>query len=526
MCQSKANGGKRCAYHSRINAEKIKAREIENDIKANGVFTCLLCKAEAIRGSKNAHRCVAKDLVPLTDATELVIQTIIKAGGKPLIVGGSVRDAILSKGSKHAPKDIDIEVYGLSVEALVKALRPIGKVGDVGKAFSVIKLIVDDEDFDISLPRVDSKVGEGHRGFDVTADHALDEVTAFGRRDFTVNALGWDPNTHELVDPYGGGADLQAKVLRHTTDSFKEDPLRVMRGIQFAGRFGFSLAPETIVECQSLVEAFGELPTERIWSEWEKIATKAMYPSKSLQALFDTGWEKHFPQLAAIRGVAQGEYWHPEGPVEVHTAMAADQAAMLAKRDGLSDEDRVILLFATITHDLGKATHSKVEPDGHVSSHGHAEAGVEPAVEFLKKIGAPLSIQHKVPILVREHMAHAGIKGEPSASAVRRLIRRLDDNGNGVTLEQWARVVEADTSGRGNPKDNPSLPWLKKASELGVSKPGRSILRGEHLFAKGMPPGVKYKGILAAAVSAQDDGLFFDEAGALSWLDDYLKDNA
>jgi len=141
MCQSKAKGGKRCAYHSKIKAEKtsktdnIKNKEIENDLKANGVFTCALCKEQAIRGSI-AHRCLAKNLVPLTNATDLVIQTIINAGGKPLIVGGSVRDAILSKGESHVPKDIDIEVYGLNVDTLIKALKPIGKVGDVGKAFN------------------------------------------------------------------------------------------------------------------------------------------------------------------------------------------------------------------------------------------------------------------------------------------------------------------------------------------------------------------------------------------------------
>jgi len=528
MCQSKAKGGKRCAYHSKINTSKtnnIKVEAIEHDLKINGVFTCALCGDQAIRGSI-AHRCLTPNLVPLTSATQLVIETIINAGGKPLIVGGSVRDAILSKGESHIPKDIDIEVYGLNVNTLIKVLRPIGKVGDVGKAFSVIKLVIGEEDFDISLPRVDSKIGDGHRGFEVVADHTLDEVTAFGRRDFTINALGWDPKTHELVDPYGGSADMKAGILRHTSDAFKEDPLRVMRGIQFAGRFGFILAPETIVECQSLVATFSELPKERIWTEWEKIVTKAPYPSKSLQALFDTGWEKHFPELASIRGVAQGEYWHPEGSVDIHTGMAADKAAMIALRDNLSNEDRLILLFATICHDLGKATHSHIDEEGHITSHGHAEAGEEPARKFLNRIGAPLSIQHKVPILVREHMAHAGTQGEPSSSAVRRLIRRLNDNGNGVTLEQWARVVEADTSGRGNPKDNPAEKWIAKAVSIGESStPRRSVIRGEHLFAKGMPPGRKYKEILSAAVSAQDEGLFNNEEEADAWLDNYLKEN-
>ena len=538
MCQSKANGGKRCAYHSKGNEHKrlrsnrknvdVKVTvepKVNGDLEIGELFTCSLCALEATRGSGDSHRCFAPNLVPLTSAAYLVVETIINAGGKPLIVGGSVRDAILAKGERHTPKDVDIEVYGLSVEALIKALRPIGKVGDVGKAFNVIKLIVEKEDFDISLPRVDTKVGEGHRGFKVEADHSLSEATAFGRRDFTVNALGWDPKTHELVDPYGGSADLEAKVLRHTTQAFSEDPLRVMRAIQFAGRFGFTIAPETIIECRSLIESYLELPTERIWTEWEKVAVKAPHPSKSLQALFDTGWEKHFPELTAIRGVIQGEDWHPEGSVDIHTAMAADKAAMIAERENLSDEDRLTLFFAAVTHDFGKATHTVVSLEGKVSSQGHAEAGEEPAKKFLQSIGAPQSLQHKVAILVKEHMAHVGIQGEPSAMAVRRLIRRLDANGNGVTLEAWAHLVEADTSGRGKVKDNPALLWLKKASELGESKPVKSIIRGEDLSARGMPPGVKYKGILAAAVSAQDDGLFSNRQEADSWLDQYLKDN-
>lgn len=533
MCQSKANGGKRCSYHNKIRDAKnsankssvLKSSTLDISVQETSqTYSCPRCGFKANRANPVVHRCIAKDLVPLTPATTLIINAISKAGGRPLIVGGSVRDAILANGEHHIPKDIDIEAYGLSVEELAKALNEVGKVGEVGRDFSVLKMTIGDEDFDISLPRIDSKIGRGHKGFNTLADYNLDEVTAFGRRDFTINSMGWDPQTQELVDPYGGLADLESKILRHTSPAFSEDPLRVMRGIQFAGRFGFTFAPETIIECQTLVDSFSELPTERIWTEWEKIATKATWPSKSLQALHDTGWENNFPELLAIRGVTQGNDWHPEGSVDIHTSMAADKAAEIALRDSLTAEERVVVLLATISHDLGKATHTEISEEGRVTSHGHAEAGEEPARALLSRLGAPLHIQYQVSILVREHMAHAGTS-TPSSAAVRRLIRRLDGNGTGPSLEQWARVVEADVMGRGAPKENPATRWVNKASELGSTKPTRSILRGEHLASQGLPPGIKYKTILSEALLAQDEDVFIDEEGAINWLKDWIIRN-
>ncbi len=147
---------------------------------------------------------------------------------------------------------------------------------------------------------MDSKIGDGHRGFDIRIDAQLDEVQAFGRRDLTINAMGWDPLTQELVDPYGGLADLESGILRHTTEAFDEDPLRVLRAVQFTGRFGFDVAPETADRCRALAGAFTQLPTDRVWGEVAKIATKASRPSKSLHALHQTGWEQHFPRTGRV----------------------------------------------------------------------------------------------------------------------------------------------------------------------------------------------------------------------------------
>ena len=485
-----------------------------------GSVRCSNCGQFRARAA--AHRCPAPNLVPLSPAAQQILAACRAAGGRPIIVGGSVRDALLAAHSGRVvhPKDVDVEVYGAGVGDLVAALDRVGTVNEVGVSFGVLTVRCGDEDFDVSLPRVDSKIGEGHRGFDVRVDHGLDEVDAFGRRDFTLNAMGWDPTTGELVDPYAGLADLEAGVLRHTTDAFDEDPLRVLRGVQFAGRFGFTLAPETIGKCRDLAPAFPELATERIWGEFSKIGTKGRWPSRSLQALHDTGWEQHFPELAAVRDVPQDARWHPEGPVHIHLGLAADAAAEAADEAGLDDEQRAMAVLGALLHDLGKATHTQHEEDGRISSHGHAEAGEAPVRSFLKRVGAPERYADQIVPIVREHMCVAATD-QPTPAAVRRLARRLaGPRGNGPTLTQWAAVVAADHAGRGSGSHtSPADAWLELAPASGeVDRPRPGLLTGAHLINAGMRPGPDFRPVLAAALEAQDNGEFDDEAGALQWF--------
>ncbi|MEJ7648183.1 MAG: hypothetical protein WKF57_03885 [Nakamurella sp.] len=484
-----------------------------------------------------AHRCEAPNLIVPTESAQAVLAACARAGGRPLIVGGSVRDALLAaeSGNPCTPKDIDIEVYGADVDALIAELGHVGRVDEVGRSFGVLKVTVFSkdgsgaeqvEDFDVSLPRADSKTGTGHRGFEVRVDHDLDEVEAFGRRDFTVNAIGWDPATHELVDPYGGSRDLADRVLRHTTDAFAEDPLWVLRGVQFAGRFEMSFAPDTAQLCRELSGSFAELPKERVWGEFAKIALMARRPSMSLDALHEIDWERHFPELAALRGVPQDPQWHPEGAVHVHLGMSADAAADSATAAGLDGaglnaEDRMVVVLGAMVHDFGKATHTDL--GDRITSHGHAEAGVEPAISFLRSIGAPERLVTKIGPVVREHMAVASAgDGDPSPAAVRRMIRRLSEpNGQGPGLKVWAAVVAADHAGRGTGSGpSPADAWLRVAEQLGEEpeKPKPGLLTGRHLIAAGMKPGPQFKEILAAALSAQDDGEFEDANGALAWF--------
>jgi tRNA nucleotidyltransferase (CCA-adding enzyme) len=452
--------------------------------------------------------------------TKRVLAIIRSAGGRPMLVGGCVRDALLSPGT--VSKDIDVEVYGVGLADLAQALNRAGlEVSEVGKSFGVLKVFgpgLGAGGMDVSVPRRESKNGSGHRGFDVWLTEPGTEPVSFaeasGRRDFTVNAIMADPGTGEIIDCHGGVADLEAGILRHTTAAFSEDPLRVLRAVQFAARFGFRLAPETADLCRALAGSYSELPVERVWGEIEKIGTKGTSITAALRVLAETGWEQHFPQLAALHGIEQDPEWHPEGDVHVHTGLAADQAARLADEAGLTGTDRFVIVMAALCHDFGKVTHSQL-CGGRITSHGHAAGGVEPARAFLRSVGCPGAVTVRILPLVKEHMC---CNDRPTRPAVRRLARRLVPS----TLAELALVCGADRAGRGDP-DAPNLAeaWLEMGRDLTVQeRPAKGLLTGDHLIAAGMTPGPAFKPILAAAVEAQDAGEFEDEAGALRWLAD------
>lgn len=452
-------------------------------------------------------------LVEIDPGAVRVLAAVRRAGGRPMLVGGCVRDAITDTGT--APKDIDVEVYGLTFAAVAEALARVAQVDEVGKSFGVLKVRAGETDLDISVPRRERKVSAGHRGFDVTPDLELSFAEASARRDFTMNALLYDPASGELTDCHGGMADIRAGVLRHTSAAFAEDPLRVLRAVQFAARFGYRLAPETAAVCRSLAPSFSELPLERVWGEVEKIGTRGKHITAALTALGDSGWESHFPRLAALRGVPQDPIWHPEGDVHVHSGLAADQAARLADEAGLAGADRFTVVMGALVHDFGKPANTQL-PDwrnGRITSYGHAGGGVEPAREFLAGAGCPAALIDRITPLVREHMS---FQGRPTLPAVRRLARRLAP----VPLTDLVMVAAADTKGRGDPDARTvAESWLEVASRLTITeRPAKGLLTGDHLIAAGMRPGPAFKPVLAAALAAQDAGDFSDETGALAWL--------
>jgi tRNA nucleotidyltransferase (CCA-adding enzyme) len=372
------------------------------------------------------------ELINLSPGTRAILDACERVDATALVVGGAVRDALLGVEGN----DVDLEVTG-DRERIIAALAPIGTVAVQGAHFPILAVHVAGENVDLSL--------------------ALHE-DPFARRDFTINAMGWNPVTGELVDQFGGQRDLAAGVLRHTSEHFADDPLRVLRGVQFAGRFGFRFAAETKGLCRSLVPRFAELPTERVWEEWRKLARRAIHWPEALQALDDSGWLQHFPELAQTRGVVQDPGWHAEGDVFTHLGLSA-RAAALASGD-LGDGDREVVVLAALFHDLGKVTHTDASGP-RITSYGHAEAGVAPARSLLHRIGAPAHVAARVLPIVREHMAHVSVKGRPSRPAVRRLTRRLAP----ASIRDWARVVDADCAGRGvSSKPSPSPVWLEVAA--------------------------------------------------------------
>jgi tRNA nucleotidyltransferase (CCA-adding enzyme) len=445
------------------------------------------------------------------------------AGGQPRLVGGCVRDWLLGL----EPKDFDIEVYHLDYETMGRALTPFGPTDLVGRSFGVLKVRLDGLEYDFSLPRRESKTGAGHRGFAVTPDSTLTEIEAAARRDFTINALAYDPFESRLLDFHNGAGDLKHKILRHTSPAFTEDPLRVLRGFQLAARFELTLAPETASLCRSIADSYSELPVERVWGEWDKWATKAKKPSLGIVVLKQTGWLKHFPEIAALDGVPQEPEWHPEGDVLTHTNHCLDALVGLATwRDGLPHTRR-LLSFSVLAHDFGKATTTKqLERRGQLrwTSMEHEAAGGPIAETFLQRIGAPLELITFVRPLVVNHLMHHHGQTEIRDTTVRRLAKKIAP----ATIDDLIAVMLADHFGRPPliPRETVArIEHLRAgaqrlALEHAAPKP---IVLGRHLIALGYQPGPQFKRTLDAAFESQLDGAFDDEAGGIAWMRNYLR---
>lgn len=384
--------------------------------------------------------------IPVSDTMRTVMGRLNEQGKKPLIVGGAVRDALL--GEK--PKDIDVEVYNANYDELSDTLSKHGRVNLVGKQFGVVKFTdPQGNDYDFSIPRRDNKSGVGHRDFQVDFDPSISPQQAASRRDFTFNALAYDPVENKLHDYFHGERDLQAKLLHHTSDAFTEDPLRVLRGMQFSARYGLDLSDDTAEASKNIAHEYDSIPRERVSEEWMKLATKGKQPGRAIHYLMRTGWIDNFPHLANLVDVPQEPEWHPEGAAHIHTALAMDAAAKVADRENLHGDDRAVTVLGAMCHDLGKVTETQRTKgkDGveRWTSHGHDTAGGPLARETLEGIGIKPDIVNKVQPIVENHMQHLNFKDEGgSARAVRRLAERLKP----ANITELSRVIESDHSAR------------------------------------------------------------------------------
>ncbi len=446
-------------------------------------------------------------------------EQIQDAGGKALLVGGSVRDEVLGKASK----DFDIEVYGLAPEAIEKVASTIGRIDTVGRSFGILKIFLDSGfDLDISLPRTDSKIDVGHKGFRTEVDPQMSVAEAAKRRDFTFNALAKNPLSGEIFDYYGGVEDLRSRTLKVTDqERFQDDPLRLLRAAQFVGRFGMRVDPNSMEVMRGMVNRLAELPKERIKEEWDKLLLRAQRPSMGLQMLFDAGViDAHYPELAALYKTPQEFEWHPEGDTWVHTLMVVDAAANTVNRHQLSGTQARIVMYGALCHDLGKPLTTK-EEQGRIRSRGHEPAGDPPTRNLLTRLGQSAHTIDAVSATVREHLWPSvqflsTKKGaDVSDGAVRRLAKRIHP----ATISDLTYVAEADHFGRGPflDKDHSHqflLPdpyaagkWLRdRAVSLGVyEEVPKSLIRGQDLIELGFKPGKDFGEIIRLADAARDD---------------------
>ena len=434
-----------------------------------------------------------------------VAAAVRNAGGRALCVGGFVRDKLLGRPSK----DLDIEVFGIPQEQLLALLRALGRVEPVGQAFPVYKLGA----IDVALPRRESKTGRGHKGFSVEGDPSMSFEEAARRRDFTINAIGWDPLTNEYLDPFNGRRDLELRVLKIVDPvTFPDDSLRVLRALQFTARFELSVDPETARICSSI--ALDDLPAERIWGEFEKLLLQAARPSIGFALARELGViHQLLPEMEPLYDCPQDPEWHPEGNVWVHTLMVIDKAREL---NGDLDRARLAtVMVGAVCHDLGKPATTAVI-DGRIKSPNHEAMGVEPTTKILDRLNVHtldnFDVRTQVLGLVTEHlrpMAFFKSRETVTDGAFRRLSQKVD-------LELLARFARADCTGRTGTFDCSGIDWfLDRARSLGVEhKPPSPILLGRHLIEMGVQPGPRMGEILKAVYELQLDSVVttLDEA--------------
>ena len=435
---------------------------------------------------------------------EDILKDLQKIGATPILVGGCVRDYFLN----IPVKDYDVEIFGIDcIQTIEKSLQKFGSIKLVGKSFGVLTLRVNKYDFDFALPRTETKIGLSHQDFEVITNASLSFKEAAIRRDFTINAIGYDFFKEEFLDPFDGIEDLKTKTIKHINDkTFIEDSLRVYRAVAFASRFNFKIEEKTKELCKQIVlkNELKYLPKERVYEEFKKLFLKSSKPSIGFELMRELGILKYFSELQALINCIQEPEYHPEGDVWVHTMMALDEMARILKGEKIKDEYKKLYLFyATLCHDFGKPFCTK-EINGKITSHKHENLGIEPTISFLSKLTNEKKFIEIVCSLVKNHLAPFQLyKTESSLKAVKRLSLK-------VNIEDLCLVCLADCLGR-TIQDKEKCPkatsWLlTKAKELDIhNEPIKPIIQGRDLIKLGFKPSNKFKEILEFAFDLQLD---------------------
>jgi len=407
-----------------------------------------------------------------------IIQDLEQKGARAYLVGGAVRDLVAGLPLL----DYDIEVHNMSLTDLSDTLGAYAPVSYVGKVYGVLKL----HDptcghIDWSIPRHDT----AGRKPDVELDPYMGIERALLRRDLTMNAMALNMHTGELVDPFHGYNDIMHRVLRAPDpDFFVEDPLRFYRVMQFIARY--DMWPDDTLNQVCAQMDISQVSLERIDGEMEKLLIKSRRPSRAVYWLRDIGrLGEVAPEVDQLRGVPQSPLYHPEGDVFTHTMQVIDAAAYAVLPDY---EDRLVLMYAALCHDLGKPARTETDASGAISSHGHEDAGIEPARHLLQRFTRRNRIHRIVPRMVAHHMA-PGVYGRNDAkiSKYKLLAAELAPD---VSLYFLSILCYADHRGRNGftseplARDIPDIDtFMQRAQEAGVLYgPEERVLTGDDVL--------------------------------------------
>ena len=420
----------------------------------------------------------------MSEIVKKITEYVNEAGGRVFYVGGCVRDRLLGIENK----DVDIEVHGISPEDLYSILEKVGEPLVYGRSFGVFALR--GEDIDIAMPRRERAVGKGHRDFVVDVDPFIGTREAARRRDFTINALMENAMTGEIVDHFGGQEDLKAGIIRHIDPAtFVEDPLRVLRGAQFAARFGFGIAPDTVELCRGI--DLSTLSKERVEEELRKALLKADKPSIFFEAMREMDQLDHwFPELKELIGLEQDPVFHPEGDVWTHTMEVIDRAA--GYRDKVSEPFSFMLL--ALTHDLGKIVTTE-EKNGRIHAYEHETKGLPLVESFLRRILNENDVIDYVLNMVPLHMKpNVAAHSKPALKSTNRMFDQAEAPEDLIWFAAADRPVFA-----GEEAFSGDTEFLLERLAAYDEIMARPHVMGRDLIAAGLEPGEDFSEILEYA---------------------------
>ena len=399
---------------------------------------------------------------------KLMAEKIEQSGGRLYLVGGAVRDELLGK-TTH---DEDYCVTGLTAEQFQK-IFPQAHVR--GKAFAVFDI----EGKEFAIARTETKLGIGHKEFQIETNPQITIEQDLARRDITINAIAKDVLTNKIIDPFNGQKDLKQKIIRATTEHFKEEPLRVYRIARFAATLGFIVEENTIKQMMELKKELISLSKERVFTEFNK-ALQSDKPSIFFKILRQADvLDVHFKEIQDLIGAEQPIKYHPEGDAYNHTMLVLDMATELTKN--FEENRKLEIRFSALVHDLGKGATPKEEYPHH---YGHENTGAELVVKFGNNIKAPNNWIKCGKTACREHM-RGGIFYKMKPAKKVEFIERVDKSLLGLDGLQIVVISDKISGGRNN-----------NIEDINFEKIGRECLNtinGEYIEKKyGIKPGIQF----------------------------------